>query len=300
MTANIFNIQKFSIHDGPGIRTVVFFKGCPLRCLWCSNPESQVAHTQILWDAGKCTHCGLCEQSCPSRSITFSNEHFEFHHKTCNASECGNLCTNRCPGNALEYTGNKMSIEEVMTAVRKDRDFYEESSGGVTLSGGEVLVWHEFVRELLLTLQDEQIHTALETTGYALEPIFQDVVRHANLLLFDMKHHNTDKHRQYTGVSNELILKNMDWAVNEGIPVIARIPVIPDVNNSPEDAKAFCTLLKDIGITKVNLLPFHQFGQRKYEMLQLEYTLKDTKALHPEDLIDYQKIFVSNGFDVTI
>jgi pyruvate formate lyase activating enzyme len=300
MTANIFNIQKFSIHDGPGIRTVVFFKGCPLRCLWCSNPESQIAHDQILWNEEKCTRCGLCEQSCPTHSITFSNDRFIFNHNTCDAGKCGNLCANRCPNGALEYTGKKMTIEEVMTEVRKDKDFYEESGGGVTLSGGEVLVWHEFASKLLMKLQEEQIHTALETTGYADEETFQKVVRHANLLLFDMKHHNAAKHKEYTGVSNELILTNMAWAVHHSIPVIARIPVIPDINNSLEDAKAFCELLHNIGITQVNLLPFHQFGQKKYEMLQLEYALKDTKALHPEDLTDYKEIFVSNGFDVKI
>lgn len=297
MTANVFNIQKFSIHDGPGIRTVVFFKGCPLRCLWCSNPESQIAHTQILWDANRCTRCGLCEGSCPSKSIIFKNNLITFNHKTCNAAQ---LCVNRCPTGALEYTGKMMEIREVMTEIRKDRDFYEESDGGVTLSGGEVLVWHDFAKELLIKLQEEQIHSALETTGYASEDIFQDVVSHADLLLFDMKHHDSLKHRKFTGVSNGLILKNMAWAVKEGIPVIARIPVIPDINNSLEDAMAFCRLLHNIGITLVHLLPFHQFGQKKYEMLQLDYTMKETRALHPEDLTEYKDIFVSNGFDVKI
>lgn len=297
MTANILNIQKFSIHDGPGIRTVVFFKGCPLRCRWCSNPESQIAHTQILWDPGKCTGCRLCQQSCPTQSITFLNDRFQFNHNTCDANQ---FCTNRCPNGALEYTGKQMTIGEVMAEVRKDRDFYEESGGGVTLSGGEVLVWNEFAGELLVKLQEEQIHTALETTGYAAGGIFQQVVRHANLLLFDMKHHNAARHREVTGVSNELIITNMAWAVRHDIPVIARIPVIPDVNSSPEDARAFCELLHEIGITQVNLLPFHQFGQKKYDLLQLDYTMKDTKALHPEDLTDYKEIFISNGFDVKI
>lgn len=297
MTANIFNIQKFSIHDGPGIRTVVFFKGCPLRCRWCSNPESHITHTQILWDAEKCSHCGLCERSCPSDSIAFENDRFTFNHKTCTATQ---HCVNRCPNGALEYTGNMMTIGEVLTEVRKDRDFYEESDGGVTLSGGEVLVWHDFARELLIRLHEEQIHTALETTGYAAEDTFREVVSHAGLLLFDMKHHDSARHMEVTGVSNELILENMIWAIRQGIPVIARIPVIPGVNNSLNDAKAFCKLLHHIGISQVNLLPFHQFGQKKYEMLQLDYAMKETKALHPEDLMEYKEIFVSAGFEVNI
>lgn len=297
MTANVFNIQKFSIHDGPGIRTVVFFKGCPLRCLWCSNPESQIVHPQILWDAEKCVHCGLCERSCPTNSITFLNESFTFNHKSCDAAQ---LCCNRCPNGALEYTGKMMNIEKVMSEVRKDRDFYEESGGGVTLSGGEVLVWHDFAKELLIRLHEEQIHTALETTGYAAEETFLDVVSQADLLLFDMKHHDAAIHLEVTGVSNELILKNMAWAVRQDIPVIARIPVIPGINNSLNDAKAFCKLLHKIGITQVNLLPFHQFGQKKYEMLQLNYTMKETRALHPEDLTEYRDIFVANGFEITL
>jgi len=193
-----------------------------------------------------------------------------------------------------------MNIKEVMAEVRKDKDFYEESGGGVTLSGGEVLVWHKFARDLLINLSEEQIHSALETTGYAAEKTFQDVVQYAGLLLFDMKHHDSVKHREFTGVSNELILTNMEWAIKQGIPVIARIPVIPGVNNTLADAKAFCELLHKIGITQVNLLPFHQFGQKKYEMLQLEYALKDIKALHPEDLTEYKDIFASDGFDVNI
>lgn len=297
MTANIFNIQKFSIHDGPGIRTVVFFKGCPLRCPWCSNPESQSVHTQILWSSDKCVGCRKCEHNCPSGSVTFTDEYFAFNHKTCTG---GRTCIAGCPTGALEYVGKQMSVEDIMVEVRKDIDFYEESGGGVTLSGGEVLVWHNFATELLAVLQYEYIHTAIETSGYATESSFQKVARHVNLLLFDMKHYDPLKHLQYTGVSNELILRNMNWAAKKGIPIIARIPVIPDVNNSLEDAHEFCKLLQSIGIHQVNLLPFHQFGQKKYEPLQIEYQMKDTKALHPEDLEDYKQIFIKTGFDVKI
>jgi pyruvate formate lyase activating enzyme len=187
-----------------------------------------------------------------------------------------------------------------MVEVRKDRDFYDESGGGVTLSGGEVLVWHEFAKDLLIELSKEQIHSALETTGYAPEGAFQDVVEHANLLLFDIKHHDATKHLEFTGVSNGRILANMKWAADKGIPMIARIPIIPGVNDSLPDAEAFCELLRKIGVNRVDLLPFHQFGQKKYEMLQLEYALKDAKALHPEDLTDYKNIFASNGFDVRV
>jgi len=297
MKATIFNIQKFSIHDGPGIRTVVFFKGCPLRCRWCSNPESQVIHTQILWEQERCIGCKTCESTCPAKSIRFVDNRFTFQHKTCT----GCLeCIRQCPAKAMEYTGKNMTIPEVMTAVKKDIDFYEESGGGVTLSGGEILIWHEFVTEVLKELKQEHIHSALETTGFAVESVFQKVAGQADLLLFDMKHYNDRKHQAYTGVSNSLIIKNMTWAAKKGIPTIARIPVIPDVNDSLKDAAAFSRRLTEIGIRQVHLLPFHQFGQKKYELLRSDYAMKDTKTLHPEDLIEYKQIFESAGFDVTL
>ncbi|MDM8311492.1 MULTISPECIES: glycyl-radical enzyme activating protein [Clostridium] len=297
MKSNIFNIQKFSIHDGPGIRTVVFFKGCPLHCLWCSNPESQSIHTQILWDMEKCVHCHLCETSCPAKSIDFKNEHFNFNHDTCTSCM---TCINQCPKKALEYIGKIMTKEEVLSEVMKDYDFYEESGGGVTLSGGEVLMHHTFAEELLIELKNNRIHTALETTGYASSDVFQKVVNHADLLLFDIKHYNSAKHKKFTGVPNETIIENMKWAVSNGIEVIARIPVIPNANNSLNDASNFCKLLKEIGIKKINLLPFHQFGQKKYENLHMKYLMKDTKALHIEDIQDYLKVFQAEGFDATI
>lgn len=193
-----------------------------------------------------------------------------------------------------------MTIDDVMAELRKDIAFYEESGGGVTLSGGEVLLWHDFVSTLLGQLKIEGISSALETTGYAAEHIFQKVAGHTDLLLFDMKHHDEKKHRQFTSVSNRTILQNMSWAVEKDIPIIARIPVIPGVNDSIDDAVKFCDLLKQIGIQQVNLLPFHQFGQKKYESLQMEYTLKNVKALHPEDLQDYKSIFDSAGFNTKL
>ncbi len=297
MKANIFNIQKFSIHDGPGIRSVVFFKGCPLKCQWCANPESQSLNTEIMWDKEKCVLCKKCENLCPTNSISFTNNNFSFNHNTC--KEC-KLCINQCPTKSLEFVGEKMDIQKVMKEVLKDIDFYEESNGGVTLSGGEVLVWHEFAKELLLELKKHSIHTALETTGFAKNETFQSVANNADLLLFDIKHHNSENHKNHTNVNNELIIENIKWAVQNNIKTIARIPVIPNVNNSIEDAKSFCKLLKEIGITDINLLPFHQFGEQKYNNLQLEYSLKDQKALKKEDLNDYCQVFKDNGFNVTI
>ncbi len=297
MKANIFNIQKFSIHDGPGIRTVVFFKGCPLNCLWCSNPESQVAVSQLLWDSTKCLHCELCSRKCPSGCISFQNNSLQFQKESCTG--CLN-CISQCPGKALKLSGKFMSIEEVITELLKDKDFYEESHGGITLSGGEVLSQPDFAAALLEECQVLNLHTAIETTGYAPAETFKKVVQYTNLLLYDMKHYDNQKHLRYTGVSNVQIIENMLWAVSVGIPIVARIPVIPGINDSSEDADQFCKLLKTIGITTVNLLPFHQFGQKKYEQLNRLYKLQDVPALHSEDLKEFFQIFQKNDFQVTM
>ena len=295
MKATIFNIQKFSIHDGPGIRTVVFFKGCPLRCKWCSNPESQMPHAQILWNREKCLHCRQCEITCPTNSISFENNIFQFKYNRCNSSMA---CITQCPGKALEYAGKQMAVEEVVKEIMKDRDFYEESGGGVTLSGGEVLSQPEFAAALLKECKKNGLHTALETTGYAPLHTFQKVTALADLLLFDMKHYDKNKHLEYTSASNEQIIANMKSAVHDGKHVIARIPVIPNRNNSLEDAWGFCGLLHDIGVWEVNLLPFHQFGESKYEQLGMNYEMKEVKALHPEDLQEFYQVFAKSGFDV--
>lgn len=295
MKVSIFNIQKFSIHDGPGIRTVVFFKGCPLRCKWCSNPESQIAHIQIFWNREKCLHCKLCKTHCPTDSISFENNSFHLKHNICTGCM---TCINQCPVKALEYVGKQMTLEKVMKEIMKDKDFYEESGGGTTLSGGEVLSQADFAAALLKECKEREIHTALETTGYAPFQIFQKVTDLADLLLFDMKHYDKDKHLKYTNVSNELIIKNLRTAVHSDKHIITRIPVIPNVNDSLADAEGFCNLLDDIGIKEVNLLPFHQFGENKYTRLGMEYEMKNVKALQPEDLQEYFQVFIDSGFNV--
>lgn len=297
MKANIFNIQKFSIHDGPGIRTVVFFKGCPLRCPWCSNPESQQRPTQILWDKKKCLYGHLCEVKCPAGCISFKSNNLVFDPEHCTGCKS---CITQCPGRALTFVGNMMEVDEVMEEVLKDMDFYQESGGGVTLSGGEVLMQSAFAAELLKKCREQKIHTALETTAFATPLVFSKVIAGTDLLLLDIKHHSDREHIKYTGVSNQSILENLDFAIAMKVPVIARIPVIPHINDSLLDAREFVKLLKAHRVDTVNLLPFHQFGEKKYEELQVPYELKDVKALHPEDLTEYFNVFKEAGLDVSM
>lgn len=243
--AIIINIQKFSIHDGPGIRTTVFFKGCPLRCLWCSNPESQKMAVE------------------PERDAALS--------------------------------GKVYSPEDVVKICLADKVFYDESGGGVTLSGGEALAQPDFAIELLRRLKSEGVHTALETSGYATSDIFENVIKHTDYLLFDLKHYDNNKHMESTGFGNELILQNLQLAIDSGLEMLVRIPVIPDYNDSLEDARKFAQLIKQFGLNETELLPFHQFGQKKYESLGMPYAYSKHKTLYPEDLQDYRNEIEKSG-----
>lgn len=243
--ACIFNIQKFSIHDGPGIRTVVFFKGCPLRCQWCSNPESQAGKPEEMWDNQK---------------------------------------------QELTTVGEYQTIDEIITEVMKDVVFYEESGGGVTLSGGEVLYQGAFATELLCQLKAKGIHTASETTGFSKEEVFKQYIAQVDLLYFDVKHYKEQAHIQGTGVSLQPILTNLTYAVKEQSQLIVRIPVIPNFNDGRENAQGFAKLFNDLGIKQVELLPFHQFGEKKYTFLKRDYSFKDIPQLHCEDLLYFKEI----------
>lgn len=290
----IFNIQKFSIHDGPGIRTTVFFKGCPLKCKWCSNPESQLEDVQILYDQTKCVHCQTCVHTCPEQAIEHKNNKIIIDHKKC----IGCLqCVQNCPHDALSHEGEYKSVEDIVKVCLQDKDFYEESQGGITISGGEGMSQPQFLKVLISRLKEHDLHLAIETTGYIKPQIFQELAPMFDLLLFDIKHYDTKKHYEGTHVYNELIIENFKWAINHNIDVLPRIPVIPNFNDSLEDANGISQLLIDAGAKKVQLLPFHQFGEKKYELLNREYTLKNKKALHPEYLKAYQQIFLDKGIE---
>lgn len=252
MTGKLFNIQKFSINDGPGIRTTVFFKGCPLQCKWCSNPESQNRNAAIA-DA--------------MEDIT--------------------------------YSGREYTTEEVLREVVKDKPFYDESGGGMTMSGGEVLQQMDFAMALADAARAEGIHVAVETTGYANPARFAEFMKHIDLFLFDFKHIDRESHFQGTGVYNDVILKNLQQLIDAGKPVIARIPVIPKFNTGISTAKAMADYLRHAGIKEVHLLPFHQFGQNKYTQLGIPYEMEQVKQLHPEVLEKYRQAFLDQGLDCT-
>ena len=291
----VFNIQKFSIHDGPGVRTTVFLKGCPLRCRWCSNPESQLSKVQVMYHSDNCTHCLKCIHTCPGKAVTEAEDgriRIDFNKCTgCLA------CVQGCPGRALTNEGEYKTIDEVVDVCMQDIDFYEESGGGVTISGGEGMMQPDFAEALVLRLKEKGIHTAIETTGCIGEEIFHRLAPLFDLLLFDVKHFDSEEHKKGTGAGNELILKNLRWACGQGIHILPRIPVIPGFNAELRDAEGIAELLAGTGLLRVQLLPFHQMGERKYEFLNRHYELTDVAALHPEDLTAYQKVFLDHGID---
>ena len=294
LSGMIFNIQKFSVNDGPGIRTVVFFKGCPLRCHWCANPESQMTDFQILWDEKKCLGCHHCEDICPAQAISFRENKFYANPQQCMA--CGK-CIGECAAQALSGEGEKKTVQEVLDVVLQDRVFYEESGGGITLSGGEFLQQPEFAEQLLLAAKEEGLHTCCETTGYAPEEVFAYLVQYLDYILYDLKHWQREKHIAGTGVSNELPVRNMQFAVEAGIKVLPRIPVIPGVNDSLQDAREFARELKNLGIDTCQLLPFHQFGENKYHLLNKKYAYSGVDSLHREDLEAYLAVMQSHDIN---
>ena len=308
MEGNVFNIQKFSLHDGPGIRTTVFLKGCPLRCPWCANVESQDPRIQLIWDSEKCIGCGKCidlelgDKLRFEKSDTFANVKGERLILCDTTQEKAELYKATCPSYALSFEGSIMEAQSVIDEVLKDKDFYEQSGGGMTLSGGEVLMQPDFACELLKLAHDNGIHTAAETTCFAPRDTFEHFVENLDLLLCDIKHWDSEKHKAVVGVGLERIHDNIRFATSKkDLEVIGRIPVIPGFNYSIEDAHQLAQTLLNLGIKKVDLLPYHNYGESKYRLLTKEYPYEGVASLHKDDpdFIEYMKIFKGYGLDVS-
>lgn len=297
MEGYLFNIQKFCLHDGPGIRTTVFFKGCNLRCRWCANPESQRQAAQLTLRAEKCTGCGACVPVCPVGARRLEKGKLAVDAQCC--SVCG-LCAKECPAEAIGVEGKTMDMEQVLAEVMKDKVFYDRSGGGVTLSGGEVLLQRDFAVELARRLRQENIHVAVETAGAVASEAFSALLQETDYVLMDLKHYDSQAHRAGTGVGNEQILCNLRLLKESGVPFLVRIPVIPGFNDKYADAAAFARLLNELEIKKVQLLPFHRLGCHKYELLGWSYDYADTPSLRSEELERYGREFDRMGIEVTI
>nr|WP_312577614.1 trans-4-hydroxy-L-proline dehydratase activase [Sedimentibacter sp.] len=295
--ALIFNIQKFSVHDGPGIRTTVFLKGCPLRCLWCHNPESQNLKKEILYDSKKCVLCGKCKEVCPNDAIKIEDGKLTTDKDKCNY--CGE-CVVYCMYGAREVAGKIYSADEVVKEVMKDKIFYEQSNGGVTLSGGEPLIQIEFVEELLKRLKEEKIHTAVDTSGAVSFEILERAAKYTDLFLYDLKLMDDDKHKKYIGVSNKNIIENLIKLSKIHSNINVRMPIIGNVNDDDLHIEKTLKLLKNLNIKKINLLPYHSIAKHKYEKLGLVY--EDEKMTVPSEtkMNCFKELFEKNGYIVKI
>ena len=286
----VFDVRKYSIHDGPGIRTAVFLKGCPLRCLWCHNPEGLSASPEILHRPDRCVGCGACVRACASsnsgvRDLDPRKDAGSALCANCSAFRAcsGAPCAEACPAEALQLVGRRMIVEEVMAEIREDLPFYDESGGGATFTGGEPLMQGAFLLELLCACKAEGIHTALDTSGYAARELVLEAGMLADVVLFDLKLADEARHRAATGVSCAPILENLAALAASGAAIALRVPLIPGINDAPGDLEAAAKVASSCrsAIRKVHILPYHSAAKGKYALRGQAYAMGD--ALPPGD-----------------
>jgi pyruvate formate lyase activating enzyme len=296
LTGSIFNIQKFSIHDGPGIRTTVFFKGCPLRCQWCHNPESQQTGQQVMIWSARCIRCGACIESCPQGAITLGEAGAVTDLELCD--QCGD-CIEDCYAQARELVGREASVAEVMAEIESDRLFYEESGGGATFSGGEPLMQPDFLLALLKACKAQEIHTTVDTCGFASWNVLERVRPYTDLFLFDLKLMDDARHQQYTGSSNEPIMRNLRLLSESGQAIRLRIPVIPGINDGPEQIRQIGEFAAGLPhLDEVDILPYHNIAAEKYRRLNRVYELPNTPVPSEERMAEIAQAL--RGFGIKV
>lgn len=295
----ITNIQKFSIHDGDGIRTTVFFKGCPLKCQWCHNPETQRYEREMQFDVEKCVGCGACAKVCPNGAIIMQDGKPQYQKEKCTLCE---KCVNFCVAGVREVIGKNYEIKPLIKELMKDHMFYEDSGGGVTLSGGEVMTMDmDYILQIAKELKKQDVTLTIDTCGYVSYERFEKLLPYVHTFLYDVKVMDPEIHKEYMGVDNQLILENLVRLSDAGARIYVRIPTIKEVNGNEKNMLETIAFLKkhDIHPACVNLLPYHDTGSGKYAKLDMEYKGTDLHAPERQEMEVFVRLFKDAGFQNT-
>ncbi len=301
-SGSVFDIKRFALHDGPGLRTTVFLKGCPLSCQSCHNPEGQATGPELILRSDRCTSCGDCVPVCPQEALTLSDGRPVIRANRCALT---GACAQACLPGALEVTGRWRTVEEILAVLERDRIYYDESGGGVTISGGEPMAQPEFLRELLLACRDSELHVVLDTCGHAVPPVFQELASLASGLLFDLKVMDEARHEAFTGTHNRWILENLRWAAAMagagGLSLTVRLPLVPGINDDVTNLRATASFLAGLdSVPPVDILPYHRLGVDKYTRLGRDYTLPGTVPPDGESLRAAIRILEAVDLAVTV
>jgi pyruvate formate lyase activating enzyme len=300
-TGLVTDFQRFSIHDGPGIRTIVFLKGCPLHCLWCSNPETVSPRPEIMLIPHNCIGCGRCLEECPEKCIrSVEGMIHAIDRDRCLLPECGR-CQHICNANAINISGRFLTVSEVLEVVERDREFYDRTGGGVTFSGGEPFAQPAFLKEAAREAKTRGLNTAVETCGFVAWEAMCSVLEFMDLVLYDIKHMDPQRHRLGTGVNNELILENLKRMDAMGFPFRARLPLIPGFNDSAENIRATASFITPLSkLVALDILPYHRMGEPKWGQLDRSYELHGVKPHTRDQVFELADIAREYGIQVTI
>jgi pyruvate formate lyase activating enzyme len=293
----VFDIKRFALDDGPGIRTTAFLKGCPLHCWWCHNPEGQSPTPELMYRKNLCISCEECEKTCSQRALSLKDKQLRIDRVKCNL--CG-ACVHACPSGALTIVGKRMNVDNVVEELAKDSAFYGQSNGGITISGGEPLTQLSFLDAILAACKKKHVHTVVDTSGYSSPSALTRIRNNTDLFLYDLKIMDNEKHRRFVGASNKRILENFRMLAEAGSHLLVRFPMIPDINDDEPNIAQTADFITSCGINSICVLPYHRSGIEKYRSLGRKYRLEQTETPSDSRITAVKERFEAHGVSVTV